>query len=121
MTDKHLAEDLIPLRPVIFEILLILNECPLHGYGIMKEVASRTGGRTIVGPGTLYRTLKEMLHQGLVAPTRLRHAADQDDDRRRYYRITKYGQNVAAAEAARMAALVGTARAGNLISDPGQA
>jgi DNA-binding PadR family transcriptional regulator len=121
MTDKILPEEIIPLRPVIFEILLLLNERPLHGYGIMKEVAGRSGGRTILGPGTLYRTLKEMQHLGLVAPTRKQAGAEKDDDRRRYYRITKHGHRVAAAEAARMAALVGAAQAGNLISDSKQA
>jgi len=74
-----------------------------------------------MGPGTLYRTLKEMQQQGLVVHTRQREDKQHDDDRRRYYRITKYGQSVAAAEAARMAALVGAAKAGNLISDPKRA
>ncbi len=121
MTEKNLPDELIPLRPVVFEILLILNQSPLHGYGIMKEVADRTGGRTIMGPGTLYRTLKEMQQQGLVIPTRRPAETRTDDERRRYYRITKHGQRVAAAEAARMAALVGVARAGNLLTDRGQA
>lgn len=121
MIDKSLPEELIPLRPVVFEILLILNERRLHGYGIMKEVAGRSSGRTIMGPGTLYRTLKEMQQLGLVVHTSRRGSAQRDDNRRRYYRITKYGQRVAAAEAARMAALVGAAKAGNLISDPKRA
>ena len=116
MTDKSPdPQSLIPLRPVIFEILLMLNEAPRHGYGIMKEVTERTGGRTILGPGTLYRTLKEMRNLNLVQPARSSPEREADE-RRFYYEITPFGKRVAAAEAARMAALVGVARAGKLIS-----
>lgn len=112
-------QSLIPLRPVIFEILLMLNEAPLHGYGIMKEMTERTGGRTILGPGTLYRTLKEMRTQRLVQPAS-RNTAKDADERRYYYEITSFGKQVAAAEASRMASLVNVARAGNLISGGGK-
>ena len=116
MTEKQTdPQSLIPLRPVIFEILLMLNEAPRHGYGIMKEVTERTGGRTVLGPGTLYRTLKEMRNLNLVQPAQSTPKRGRDA-RRYYYEITPFGQRVAAAEAARMAALVGVARAGKLIS-----
>jgi len=108
-------QSLIPLRPVVFEILLMLNEAPRHGYGIMKEVTERTGGRTILGPGTLYRTLKEMQKLQLVQPAN-RNPDEDADERRYYYEITQFGKRVAAAEATRMQALVGVARAGKLIS-----
>ena len=108
-------ESLVPLRPVIFEILLMLNEAPRHGYGIMKEVAKGSGGRTILGPGTLYRTLKEMRNLDLVQPAS-GSPGRGTDERRHYYEITPFGKRVAAIEATRMATLVGIARSGNLIS-----
>ena len=110
-------ESMVPLRPVIFEILLILNEEERHGYGLMQDVKQRTNGRSILGPGTLYRTLNEMQRLNLIEQSDRRPAPDLDDERRRYYRLTAFGRQVAAAEAERMAALVLTARSGNLFSD----
>ncbi len=110
-------ESMVPLRPVIFEILLILNEEERHGYGLMQDVKQRTNGRSILGPGTLYRTLNEMRRMNLIEQSDRRPAPDLDDERRRYYRLTAFGRQVAAAEAERMAALVLTARSGNLFSD----
>ncbi len=109
-------ESLIPLRPVVFAILLILNEEERHGYGIMQEVPKRASGRSVLGPGTLYRTLKEIQELGLIEPSGHRPAPEQDDERRRYYRLTPFGKQVAAAEAARMATLVRDAQAGDLLS-----
>ncbi len=110
-------EALIPLRPVVFEILLILNEAERHGYGLMQDIKERTNGRWILGPGTLYRTLKEMQDQDFIERSSRRPAPDLDDERRRYYRLTKFGRLVAAAEAQRMASLVSVAQAGDLLSD----
>ena len=110
-------ESMVPLRPVIFEILLILNEEERHGYGLMQDVKRRTNGRSILGPGTLYRTLNEMQRSNLIEQSDRRPAPDLDDERRRYYRLTAFGRQVAAAEAERMASLVRTARSGNLFSD----
>lgn len=116
MTNQHNAvESMLPLRPVVFEILLILNEAERHGYGLMQDVKERTGGRWTLGPGTLYRTLRELEEKKLIAPTSRRPAPDLDDERRRYYKLTRFGQRVAAAEADRMAALVRVARSGKLI------
>ena len=107
---------LIPLRPVVFEILLIINEEERHGYGIMQDVKERTHGRSILGPGTLYRTLNEMQRLNLIERSDRRPAPDVDDERRVYYRLTDFGREVAAAEAARMEQLVHTARSGRLLS-----
>lgn len=109
-------ESMLPLRPVVFEILLILNEEERHGYGLMQDVKDRTGGRWDLGPGTLYRTLRELQDQDLIRPSSRREAPDADNERRRYYELTPFGRQVAAAEAARMAALVKVARSGNLLS-----
>lgn len=101
-----------PLRPLIFAILVALNEEDRHGYGIMKVVNEQLQRRALLGPGTLYRTLKELKDDGLIehAP-----APDEADSRRQYYRITAKGRRVAEAEAARMAEWVDVARAGQLL------
>jgi len=98
-----------PLRPLVFQILLILNEEETHGYGIMKAVNERTGRKTILGPATLYRTLGQMRDQGLIDET------PTDDERRRVYTLSEDGRRMAREEAERMAMLVERARAGQLI------
>ena len=106
------------LRPVVFAILLALNERALHGYAIMKAVNDRLEHRAIVGPGTLYRVLKELRDTDMIAAT---EAPAGEDARRQYYRLTEAGRIAAANEAAHMADLVAAARAGRLIPDPGPA
>ena len=98
-----------PLRPLVFQILLLLNERERHGYAIMKEVNERAGRNVILGPATLYRTLKELRDGGLI------EEAPADDERRRMYRLTDAGQAAARQEAARMADLVERARDGKLL------
>ena len=107
-------EDLLPLRPVIFEMLLLFNEGQRHGYGLMQELRERSGGRWILGPGTLYRTINEMLDQDLIVPAQPEQTP-ADSRVRRYYRVTPFGRRVAAGEASRMARLVETATLGKLI------
>ena len=98
-----------PLRPLVFQILLLLNESERHGYGIMQEINERAGRTVILGPGTLYRTLKELRDHGLI------EQSPAADDRRRIYRLTEEGRRTARAEVERMAAIVERARAGRLI------
>lgn len=114
-TDLPDPESLLPLRAVIFEILLILNEGERHGYGIMQDLKDRSRGRWVLGPGTLYRTLREMVEKSFIEPGGDRKAPDAGDERRRYYRLSRYGKKVAAAEARRMAGLVDVAHEGRLI------
>ena len=96
--------DLLPLRPVVFSILVVLREAPLHGYGIMLRANEHVGQQAILGPGTLYRTLKELRARGLIEHT---SAVDEGEDaRRQYYRLTLAGNEVATAEARRLADLV---------------
>lgn len=104
---------LVPLRPVIFEILLMLSRGPAHGYGIMKTLRERPAGRWILGPGTLYRTLGEMRRLGLIEPDPAMEVGEPT--RRRAYRLTAFGRRVATAEARRMEHLVAQARAGSLL------
>ena len=113
------VRDLLPLRPAVLDILLALADEERHGYGIMREVEGRTGGRTRLGPGTLYGSIKRMLADGLIEESDERPDPAMDDQRRRYYRITDLGRWVAGAEAERLSGLVETARARKLLSGGG--
>jgi len=118
MTDLD-ADDLLPLPAATFHILMALAEDDRHGYGIIQDVAARTEGALKLSAGTLYRSIQRMLEQGLIVETSERPAPDQDDERRRYYRITRFGTTVARAEALRLTRLVRLARASGLV--PGKA
>ena len=115
MPDHDEIASLLPLPPAAFHILLALAEEDRHGYAVMQEVARRTGGELKLGPATLYRSIQRMLEQGLVAEVRERPPAERDDERRRYYRVTRFGREVARAEAARLSDLVRFARAAGLV------
>jgi len=104
----------LPLTPAVFHILLALADADRHGYGIAREVAQRTDGTVRLGPGTLYGTLGRMVDAHLVSE-RASSAARGDDDRRRFYRLTPLGRDVARAEARRLALLVDVARRKSLI------
>ena len=99
------------LPPAAFHILLALASEDRHGYGIIQDIAARTGGELRLSPGTLYRTIQRMLEQGFIEETDERPAPELDDERRRYYRITDAGRAAARAETRRMAGLVRLARA----------
>ena len=101
----------LPLPPATFHILLALADEDRHGYAIIQDVEARTGGELRLSAGTLYRSIQRMLDQGLIVETRERPAPEEDDERRRYYRITALGTAVAKAEARRLAQLVRMARA----------
>jgi DNA-binding PadR family transcriptional regulator len=113
------VDDLLPLPPVTFHILVALAEEDRHGYAIMQDVAQRTDGGLKLGAGTLYRSIQRMLEQGLISEVSLRPAPEMDDERRRYYRITPFGRTVARAEARRLAQMLKLARASGLA--PGKA
>ena len=103
-------DDLLPLPPATFHILMALASGDLHGYAIIQDVAERTGNQLRLGAGTLYRSLQRMLEQGLIVETGDRPAPEMDDERRRYYRITRFGEAAARAEAKRLTELVRLAR-----------
>jgi len=94
-------EDMLPLTPAVFHILLALTEGERHGYAIMREVADSTNGQISMGPGTLYGTIKRLLEAGLIEESDRRPDAEIDDERRRYYCLTGLGQRVVEAEACR--------------------
>src|SRR5438093_13585950 len=106
----------MPLRLVEFHILVALAAEERHGYAIIQEAARLTGGELQLEPGTLYRALHRMLKDGWVVESARRPAADLDDERRRYYRLTPLGRRVASAEAERLWRLVTRARAHRLVS-----
>jgi DNA-binding PadR family transcriptional regulator len=118
---KHVERDpesLLPLTPAVFHILLALADNERHGYGIMQEIGRRTDGKLRMGPGTLYGSIKRMLTDGLIEESGERPDPTLDDERRRYYRLTDFGQRVVRAEAQRLAQLVNVARAKQLLPGP---
>lgn len=113
-------ENLLPLPPATFHILLAVADDERHGYGIIQDVAARTNGSLRLSPGTLYRSIQRMLEQGLLVEVKERPAAAEDDERRRYYRITALGRLVAEAEARRLVQLVDMARAARFVPEGGR-
>ena len=109
------ADDLLPLPPATFHILMAVAEEDRHGYAIIQDIATRTDGALRLSAGTLYRSLQRMVEQGLIDETAERPAPDDDDERRRYYRITAFGRMVARAEARRLQELVRLARASGFV------
>ena len=112
MTDT--VDDLLPLPPATFHILMSLAGNERHGYAIIQDVEARTDGELRLSPGTLYRSIQRMLQQGLIVESRRRPAPAEDDERRRYYRITPLGTATARAEMRRLTQLVRLARARGL-------
>jgi DNA-binding PadR family transcriptional regulator len=112
MTDP---EKLIPLSTAFFHILIALADRDRHGYSIMQDVSSRTSGKVQLSAGTLYSSIRRMLEQGLIEELSDSPDPDSTDERRRYYRITRFGKRVAAAEVARLNALLNQARETGLI------
>jgi DNA-binding PadR family transcriptional regulator len=104
----------LPLTPATFHILLSLSDGERHGYAIMAEVRERTRGTVKLGPGTLYTALKRLVDSGVVLEAGERSGRD-DDERRRYYRLTPLGRAVARAEARRLEEMVRLARRQRLI------
>jgi DNA-binding PadR family transcriptional regulator len=102
------ATRLLPLTPAVTQILLSLSTEDRHGLGIAADIKAFTDGATVLGPGTLYGTIKRMLDAQLVEDLDNPGGAG-DDPRRRYYRITALGRRVLELETERLAALVGTA------------
>ena len=101
----------LPLSPAVFHILLALADEERHGYGIMQEVKRRTDGKVRLGAGTLYGAIKRLLEKGIIAETDERPDPELNEERRRYYRLTGFGQRVLRVEVSRLNQLVQQARA----------
>jgi len=119
MSDKQRPADLLPLKPLHFLMLLTLVDGERHAYGIKKDLEGR-GAHRDVGPGTLYRTIAQLMASGLIDESDRRPVAELDDERRRYYRLTPFGRRVVVAEAHRLDELVTAARARRLIPSAGR-
>ncbi|MCA1585653.1 MAG: PadR family transcriptional regulator [Acidobacteria bacterium] len=116
MSDHNPApEHLLPLPSATFHILMAVADEDRHGYAIIQEIAARTDGALRLSAGTLYRSIQRMLEQELIVEVHERPAPELDDERRRYYRITKYGTAVARAEGRRLQGLVRLARASGFV------
>ena len=103
------AKRLLPLTPAVLQILLSLSAQDRHGLGIAADVKEFTGGRSVLGPGTLYGTIKRMLDTELIQD--LDSPGGEDDDpRRRYYRITDLGRRALELETEGLASILGTAQ-----------
>ena len=111
------VEELLPLRPVVFALLLVLRVGPLHGYGIMQRVNSHLGREALVGPGTLYRVLKELRDAGLIEHSEPPGDESDVDARRQYYRLTGHGSLVVKAEAERIAGLMRLTDLGTMLPE----
>ena len=108
-------DSLLPLPTAVFHILIALADRDRHGYSIMQEVSARTEGKMQLSAGTLYSSIRRMLEQGLIEELAESPDPSNTDERRRYYRLTRFGRRVAAAEVARLNALVQQAHATGLV------
>ena len=104
------TDSLLPLPTAVFHILVALADRDRHGYSIMQDVASRTDGKVRLSPGTLYSSIRRMLEAGLVEELRESPDPESQDERRRYYRLTRFGRLVARAEARRLTEMLSQAR-----------
>ena len=113
MRDDTDPNGMLPLTHLSYHVMLAIADAPLHGYGIIKEVAARTGGAMELEAGTLYAAIRRMNDEGLLedAPD----PQDGGDSRRRYYRLTAFGRDVLEAESRRLANLLHVAREKNVI------
>ena len=108
-------ESFLPLPLAVFHILVALADRDRHGYSIMQDVAARTDGKVRLSAGTLYSSIRRMLEQGLIEELRESPDPGSQDERRRYYRLTRLGRQVAIAEARRLSDMLNQARETGLI------
>jgi DNA-binding PadR family transcriptional regulator len=115
MPDRVNLSAFLPLTPVSFEILLALAGGEQHGYAVMLDVERRTGGAISLHAGSLYRALNRLLEAGLIEELDERPDPEEDDERRRYYKLTRKGLDVARGEARRLERQVEAARQRRLL------
>lgn len=117
MANDPSPETFLPLPTAVFHILIALADRDRHGYSIMRDVSARTEAAVQLSAGTLYSSIRRMLEQGLIEELSKSPDPSSTDERRRYYRLTRFGRRVAAAEVARINALVRQARATGLVPE----
>jgi DNA-binding PadR family transcriptional regulator len=111
-----LPESFLPLNRDTFHILVSLADCDRHGYSVMQDVLERTDGALRLSPSSLYASIRRLLEKGLIEELAERPDPEHDDERRRYYRLTRLGRAVAVAEAHRLQRLLADARATGLLA-----
>ena len=121
MPDKPRLDALLPLKPKYLHILLAVADGPLHGYGIMQEVAERTDGQVRLWPAGLYGALRELEKLGLIEETDTRPGPEEDDERRRYFALTPLGRQALEADVRRLEAIVEHARSRRALRKPRRA
>jgi DNA-binding PadR family transcriptional regulator len=109
------VDSLLPLPTAVLHILIALADRDRHGYSIMQDVAARTGGRVQLSAATLYSSIRRMLEQGLIEELSESPDPASNDERRRYYRLARFGKKVAAAEVDRLNSLLRQARETGLV------
>jgi DNA-binding PadR family transcriptional regulator len=112
---KDDVDEFLPLPTAGFHILVALADRDRHGYSIMQDVSARTDGKVRLSAGTLYSAVRRMLEQGLIEELRDSPDPDSEDQRRRYYRLTALGRDVALAEARRLRDMLSQAQETGLI------
>ncbi len=115
MSNSSNVDSILPLKPTDFLVLMVLADSERHGYGIVQDIAEHTDGKIRLVPGNLYSVLRRLMSLQVIDETPHRPAPDLDDERRRYYRITAFGNRVLTAEAERMRDLVAVAESRNII------
>ena len=110
-------QNYLPLTKAVFHILLVLADGERHGYGIMQEIAVLTDGKFQILPGTLYTSIQRMVTDGLIEESDTRPDPAFDDERRRYYRITDLGRQIATAEVQRLQSLIALAQSKRLLGE----
>ena len=110
MSPLQSPDALLPLKPLIFQVLLSLLSGEQHGYAIAQDITHRASAGVTIRPGNLYRSLRAMLEENLIVEV----SPHSEDDRRRYYSLTRFGRRVVEAEAKRLEALVADSRAARL-------
>ncbi|HEX4808510.1 MAG TPA: PadR family transcriptional regulator [Bryobacteraceae bacterium] len=113
--DEPAPESFLPLHRDTFHILVSLGDRERHGYSVMQDVAERTNGALRLSPSSLYASIKRLLEQGLIEELLERPDPKHDDERRRYYALSRLGRRVAMAEARRLERLLADARASGLL------
>jgi DNA-binding PadR family transcriptional regulator len=113
---SSVPEEHLPLTAPVFHVLLALADGEKHGYAILKEVEARTAGKVQLSTGTLYAIIKRLVNDGWIEE--IEERPHEDDERRRYYGLTEFGKQIAAAEAQRMEELVESARSKKLVRRP---
>ena len=110
MPDQSEVEKVLPLSPTAFHVLVAMAQGPKHGYAIAQEVKELTGGRIVMGPGTLYGSLQRLVASELIAETDNPGDEGLHAGRRRYYRITPLGAMALRSESERLRHAVNVAQ-----------